>query len=458
MSLRARIATIVASTVAVAVILTGVGVQALAVQTLMRTIDDDLRNLATLIDSDPRGLLVVTGPGRGRLGGAAGIVQIINRDGVIQQLRGPLSAQSSDVKLPIDDAVREIALSGATSLRTVTVDDTRLRMLIVPLNENFAVQVARPLNEVDQVQASLRQRTLVASLIAALFAAIAAWFIAGRSIRPVTALTHTVENVRSAGDTSHSTHLRDIQRNRYDEVARLAQAFEAMLTRLDASTRAQERLAADAAHELKTPLTSLRTNIEVLAENRDTLSHDMFAGLTGDVLGQLAELDQMVDGLLALARLDTSASETQPFSLRHTVHDVTDAALRRYPNRADDLTVTLPDTPVTINGDPRTVALAVSALIDNAVKYAPTGPITVTLDAGHDTATVRVCDTGPGVTDAEINHLFERFYRSAHARSQPGAGLGLALVQRVAQAHDGAVFAAHNTPNGLCVAFRVTTL
>lgn len=457
MSLRARIATIVASTVAFAVILTGLGVQALAVQTLMRTIDDDLRNLATLIDSDPRGLLVVTGPGRGRLGGAAGIVQIINREGVIQQLRGPLSAQSSDVKLPIDDAVRDIALTGATSLRTVTVDDTRLRMLVVPLNENFAVQVARPLDEVDQVQASLRQRSLVASLIAAVFAAIAAWFIAGRSIRPVTTLTRTVENVRSTDDAAQSTQLRDMRLNRHDEIARLAQAFEAMLQRLDASKRAQERLAADAAHELKTPLTSLRTNIEVLAANRDTLSDVMFAELSDDVLGQMAELDQMVDGLLALAQLDTARGENRPFSLRDTVIEVADAARRRYPNRADDVTVTLTPTPVTVNGDPRTTLLAVTALVDNAVKYAPSGPITVTLETDHDTATVRVCDTGPGVSDTDIPHLFERFYRSDTARSKPGAGLGLALVQRVAQAHDGAVSATHNTPHGLCVALRITT-
>ena len=461
MSLRARIATIVAATVAFVVIVTGLGVQALSTATLIGAIDDDLRSLARMIESDARGLRVVTRPGRGRLGGAAGIVQIIDRDGAIQRLQGPLSAQGFDVQLPIDEAVREVVQAGRASLMTVTVDDTRLRMLVVPLNQQFAVQVARPLDEVDQVATLLRQRTWYASGLGAALAAFAAWFIAGRSIRPVSELTRTIEAVKDDMDIARGMPLGDQHVGRHDEVARLARAFDAMLSRLDASRLAQEQLAADAAHELKTPLTSLQTNIEVLSLNSQRLSPEDQAQLTNDVLMQLDELNTMIDGLVAIARIDANVGQHASVELNQIVTDVLAAARRRYPTRADDLRYgEQTDDPVTITGDVRDLELAISALIDNATKSAPDGPIVISVtrdDTAPSTVHIRVCDQGPGVDETLIDQLFQRFFRSPEARGMPGAGLGLALVKRVAKAHFGDATAHRNDPQGLCVTISLPT-
>lgn len=465
MSLRTRIAWLVGLSVAVLLVALGGSVQLQSARTLREAVDDDLRAIARTLERNPRGTLILTEPGRDRFGGAVGVVQVVAADGrILRDLRPPsLRERSVDqVVLPVDADVLAVAAGKRDELlRTIRVDDpdtgddaraeVRLRMLVVPLADGLALQVARPLDEVEKIVAALRRRTGLLTLFGALLAALVAWLVAGRAVAPVRSLTAAVEEVRETRDLARRI---DVPRSG-DEIARLAGAFDAMLVRLEASRAAQDRFAADAAHELRTPLTSLRTNIEVLAADAERLTAEDRRQLVDDVVGQLAELTAMVDGLVTLTRIDADTAAHGAVDVAEVVADVVAAARRRHPQRADDMTFTADTSGSVVDGDARELALAVSALVDNAVKYAPEGPLlvdvtTATVD-GRPMVRVTVTDRGPGVDAAALPHLFERFYRAPAARAAPGAGLGLALVERVAAAHGGGATAALGEPDGLSV-------
>lgn len=458
MSLRARIAALVAITVTVLLVAVGAAVQTVTASTLVSAVDDDLRAIAASIERDPRGLVVLA-PGRDRFGGPAGIVQVVDGAGVVPLLRrGGMGPVTDAVRLPVDDDVLAVARGdAAASVRTLDVEGVSLRMLVVPFGERFAVQIARPLDEVETVVDALRRRTALLTLVGALLAAVAAWSVAGRSIRPVSRLTRAVEAVRGSADLSRRVGQGP---SGDDEVARLARAFDAMLERLEASRVAQDRLAADASHELRTPLTSLRTNVEVLATDAERLAPDVRRQLTEDVIGQLEELTAMVDGLVTLTRVDTGTSERTVIDVALLAADVVSAARRRFPQRADELLLDVVEGTdgggaggALAVGDARELTLAVSAMVDNAVKYAPEGAIVIGVQRSRDDAVLRITvrDHGPGVDAALLPELFARFYRTPDARSRPGAGLGLALVERVARAHGGEARAALVAPHGLSV-------
>jgi two-component system sensor histidine kinase MprB len=476
-TLRTRIASLVAITVTVLLLVTGAALQAITANTLVGAVDADLRAIAENLERDPRGAIVHAGPGRGRLGGAAGVVQVVGEQGRIDPVpsaalgRGMMRGPAETADLPVGDDDLAIARGELpASLRTVAVDGVRLRVLTAPLGEGFAVQVARPLDEVESVIAALRGRTALLTLAGALLAAAIAWTLAGRSIRPVRALTEAVEQVRDGRDLTRRDEVRAGSEG-HDEVARLAAAFDAMLVRLDTSRVAQEQLAADASHELRTPLTSLRTNVEVLAHDAARLDADDRRRLSEDVIVQIEELTAMVDGLVSLTRVDTGATAHVEVDLSDLLEDVVETSRRRHPQRANDLTlrtsVGVDDhviavgrrpEPVVVHGNIRELTLAISAMLDNAVKYTEDGEIVVESAPDEDApghVLVSVCDAGPGVDPEHLPHLFARFYRTPEARARPGAGLGLALVERVARAHGGTVGVANVTHGGLKVTVRL---
>jgi two-component system, OmpR family, sensor histidine kinase MprB len=462
MSLRGRISLMVAVLVAALLVAVGIGLQVNAGRVLLGAVDDDLERMAMAIERDPRGVVVRAGPGRGRAGGAAGLVQLSDADGRSLSGRGPMTPRADgEVLIPVDDDVLALALSGSTApasalgetsagfFRTTEVEGFSLRVLAVPFGSGLVLQVARPIDEITDVLTALRLSTAWVTLAGALLAALVAWSVAGRAIRPVTALTARVEGIRGAGDLDARLEVRGS-----DEVGRLAAAFNGMLGRLESARAQQEQLTADASHELRTPLTSLRTNIEVLVASHDRLDDDARVALLADLLGQVAELTDMTEGLVDLARVDAVTASSQDIDLVALADDVLATAARRHPQRALDLSVRSVDAQSTegrgrpvVVGDARQLHLALTALIDNAVKYAPSGSIIVEVEANA----IRVCDQGPGVAPEHLQVIFDRFYRTPEARSRPGAGLGLALVARVAEAHGGHVAARPALPHGLVV-------
>jgi two-component system sensor histidine kinase MprB len=304
-----------------------------------------------------------------------------------------------------------------------------------PIPQPMAVQVARPLGEVDAAMSRLAFLLVVISSIGIALGAVLGFLITRTAARPVRRLTETAEHVTATGDLAAR-----IEVTGDDEVARLAVSFNRMLEALQRSVDAQRQLVADASHELRTPLTSLRTNIEVLSRASELAPEDR-ERLRRDVLAQLEEMTALVADLMDLARDGhMTARVAEQVRLDHLI----EAAVERTRRRAPGVEFVLRLTPSVVLGVPERLDRAIGNLLDNAAKWSPpNGRVEVNVDGG----TVTVRDHGPGFAPEDLPYVFDRFYRSAAARGLPGSGLGLAIVRQVADSHGGSV-SASNAPDG----------
>jgi two-component system sensor histidine kinase MprB len=308
-----------------------------------------------------------------------------------------------------------------------SVEGTRVRVLTQRAGPNLAVQLARPLTEVDDALANLRLGLALGSLAVIALAAFLARYATRHAVRPVTDLTETAEHVARTRDLS-----RRIETQGEDELARLAASFNTMLEALDHSQRAQRRLVADASHELRTPLTSLRTNLEVLGTPGALPEADR-ERLRADLVAQIEELGELVGDLIELARDGEPNGEPhEELRLDELVGDAVERARRHAP----EVAFTTELEPCVTTGARGRLDRAVANLLDNAAKWSPPGgTVEVALRDGE--LTVR--DHGPGIAAADLPHVFDRFYRATAARGRAGSGLGLAIVRHVAEGHDGTV-------------------
>jgi two-component system sensor histidine kinase MprB len=197
----------------------------------------------------------------------------------------------------------------------------------------------------------------------------------------------------------------------------------------------------DASHELRTPLTSLRTNMEVLAREGDSLAPEERQQLVRDVNEQLAEMSALVAELMELARGAQHSQEPEDVRLDLLV----EGAIERARRRRDGIEFEADLAPTTVHGVPASIERAVGNLLDNAIKWSPDGG---TVEVAVHDGRVVVRDYGPGIADDDLPHVFDRFYRSPDARGTSGSGLGLAIVRQVAQAHGGDVRAARAEGGG----------
>jgi two-component system sensor histidine kinase MprB len=260
--------------------------------------------------------------------------------------------------------------------------------------------------------------------------------IARAALAPVRRFTSGTEAIASSGDVS-----RRMEVVGDDELARLARSFNATLDELEQSVAAQRHLVADAGHELRTPIASLRANIQVL-EDADRLPPEELAALRGDIVGELDELTALVAAIVELARGTTPAeSDVDDVRLDLVVGQLVERARRRAGNQAAfDLDL----EPTLLRAQQERIARAVSNLIDNARKWSPPGGlIEIQLRGGE----LSVRDHGPGFEENDLPHVFDRFFRSDRARAMPGSGLGLAIVRQAAEAGGGSAVAA-NAPGG----------
>jgi two-component system sensor histidine kinase MprB len=259
-------------------------------------------------------------------------------------------------------------------------------------------------------------------------AAAAGWAVARNGLRPVRRLTKNVETIARTED------LRPLPVEGDDEIARLAAAFNRMLAALSASRDRQRRLVADAGHELRTPLTSLRTNLDLLlmADETGGLDAEARAELLDDVRNQLEEMSNLVGDLVELARDEPLTPVVEQVDLA----EIVEIAVARVRRRGPSLDFVVDTEPWWVTGEARSLERAVINLLDNAVKWSPPdGTVTVRLNHG----TLTVDDEGQGISDADRERVFDRFYRSAESRSMPGSGLGLSIVRQVAERHSGSV-------------------
>jgi two-component system sensor histidine kinase MprB len=304
-----------------------------------------------------------------------------------------------------------------------------------------AVQASRSLTEVDHSLSRIKNLLILIAGGGIAIAAALGLAVARTALAPVRRLTAATENVTETGDLSDR-----IEVSGSDELSRLAGSFNAMLGALEESSRAQRQLVADASHELRTPLTSLRTNIEVLASERQLPAGERERLLT-DVVDQLSEMTTLISGLIDLARGDQQTSDPEAVRLDLVAADAVERARRDRP--AVTFTTDLQESMV--QGIPATIERAVANLLDNAAKWSPpNGDVEVAVRAGE----ISVRDHGPGIDEEDIPYIFDRFYRSRSARGRPGSGLGLAIVRQVAVAHGGEVVAEQAEGGGTRMTLR----
>jgi two-component system sensor histidine kinase MprB len=304
-----------------------------------------------------------------------------------------------------------------------------------------AVQLARPLTSVDNVLSHLRLILILLCAGGIALAAALGRLAARRVLAPLAEVAQTAEQIGQTDDLSHRLRI-----HADDEVGQLATRFNHMLERLegsraelDDSVRAQRQLVADASHELRTPVTSLRTNIEVLLAGGELSAEDR-RRLLADVVEQSEELSALVGDLIELARGDLPPDATEDTRLDRIVEE----SLARARRNSPEVTVPASLVPVIVEGVPERLGRAVNNLLDNAARHSPrSGTVEVIVD-DHG---LRVRDHGTGVPEDELPYVFDRFFRGANSRGRQGSGLGLAIVRQVAQQHGGSVAAA-NAPGG----------
>ena len=273
---------------------------------------------------------------------------------------------------------------------------------------------------------------LVASALASLLAAGAGWLVSRRLTAPLLALTAVTERM-AEGDLATRARV-----ERRDEIGRLARSFNAMAGRIEENVATLRRFVADAAHELNTPLTALRANLDLALEAG---SVEERAGFVAQARADGQRLERLMNDLLDLSRIEAGPVATdQPLDLTAVLR----TASERYAAQAEQaglgFGVTLPAEAVMVRADEVQVRRALDNVVDNAVKFTPPGGRVGLRLADDDTwATVTVDDTGPGIPAEDQPHLFSRFHRGRNAAAYPGSGLGLAIVKAMMTRHGGDV-------------------
>jgi two-component system sensor histidine kinase MprB len=438
--LRTRLTAVAALPVALAI---GVAVTVAYVETrheLLGQLDSQLRHQAIELQRQARlqnqGVPVLQL--HVEFGQPGGYVQVVRPDGFARGL-------PNQPELPVSAGDRTVAeQQRGGSFRDTKVGGEPVRMLTTALTDNYAVQVALPLNTVN---GQLHRLAIAFSLLAA--AALAAagfltWWLTRRALSPVGRLTETAEEIAATKDLTHR-----IDETSGDELGRLAASFNSMLDALDRSRSAQRQLVTDASHELRTPLASLRTNTEVLREY-DRLDPEQRERVVAGIVGQVDELTTLVADVVELARGDEPPAHVEPVDLEQLVTQARDQAARHWPA----VTFALQTAPVTVLGVPQRLERAVANLLDNAAKFSGDGTeVDVRLDAD---GRLSVRDHGPGIPEDALPNVFDRFYRAEEARALPGSGLGLAIVKQVADSHHGSVRLGNADGGGTVAELRLT--
>ena len=266
-----------------------------------------------------------------------------------------------------------------------------------------------------------------------------------RALEPVQTMTRAAQEITA----SHlSRRLPILQSD--DEIAHLASMLNQMIARLDESFQNTARFTADASHELRTPLTIIRGELEAILLGRklEPELRDAVASL----LEEAERLVRIVEGLFALSRLD--AGEAQTERVRFDLAKLAETTAEQMCLLAEVKNIDLvydTSTCVEVEGDRSRLKQVVVNLLDNAIKYTPEkGRVSLAVRSQNGSALLEVSDTGPGVSEKALPHLFERFYRADEVRSREigGAGLGLSIVQSICAAHGGTVIAANTPPSG----------
>ncbi len=445
----------------VVVILAAVGAAALASLRVIlgRQLDETLLQLAEV---EARAGASTSGPDfrfhEGVFLAGSGLkTPALTRYAELWSVEGQPVARSANLEgrdLPLPPAAMAAAQAGTVGFATHRWNGIEVRTVVYPLrlvgaaHSSHFLEVSAPL---ESVTATVWRFALLTALLGLAGAAVAfagAWMFAGLAIRPASEIAAQAEAVEAGTLSSRITANAEVS-----EYRRLVAVLNAMLDRLDRAFQAQRRFVADASHELRSPLTALKGDIEVSlrrertpAEYREALERSR---------EEVDRMTSLAENLLTLARADAGLPAHQMKGV-----DVAELA-RRVVARAErsaagaGVRLVLQDAPAAARGDAALLERAVANLVENALKYSARGANVVVRSRSSDgVAMVEVEDDGPGIEVEHAEHVFDRFYRADAARSPgAGAGLGLPIARAIAEAHGGRLELARARPGTL---FRLT--
>lgn len=363
-----------------------------------------------------------------------------------------LRSQYMTSDLPLDREYLDRAAGGELVWTHARFDDVPIRVLYYPLERLGAVHERHVL----QVAAPLRSRnamlTRVGLFLALLSAAVStsafggSWWLAGRAMRPVDEIIDQAEDI-GVGSLKQRIHAYADTR----EYQRLVDVLNTMLERIQGAFETQRRFAADASHELRSPLTAMRGELELALRRERELPE--YRRVLESTLEEVVRLARITEDLLILARADSGAllTRSEPVDVVGAIASVVERLGRQASGKAIRLEP-LREGDTTVEVDPVLLGQVVWNLLENAIRFTPAGGrVRLTAHGGAEHVDLIVEDTGPGFPPDMLDRVFDRFLRADLARSRPdevsGTGLGLAIVKGVAEAHGGAVEAA-NVPGG----------
>ncbi len=437
-SLRARITIVTTALFAFAVFTGAVLVLALQRYSLLHALDASGRRAARSVAASR-----IDGPKPGTLlAGSGDLIQVVDADDRVVAV-----SPGTDATTPLLRADQLAQARGGTTITIAgdpAVTDEQLRVVAAIADDRTVretVLVASGTASVEDSVRILRTAAIIGGPIGVLAMGVITYLVVGRTLRPVAALRRGAAEITAAGLADQRLPVPDAQ----DEIHRLATTLNAMLDRIEASTARQRTFVGDAAHELRSPLASLRVQLEVA--HRVGPASD-WRELLDDVLLDVDRLERLVSDLLVLARFDEAGGRlrrSEPVRLDSLACEVA----REYADAR--VPVGVVTIPVVVEGDPEALRRVVVNLLDNAVRHAAhqvsVGVSTAEASA-QASAELMVSDDGPGIAVAERERVFDRFYRLHESRSREsgGTGLGLPIVRDLVRAHGGTVRLLDNEP------------
>lgn len=428
-SLRVRLVLAAGGSIVAAVVLFGLAAVLIVQHELRGSLDTALRQRALQVSelavSAPA---VLTAPGalESPVSGRQIVVEVLDADGRIVARSLALGANL----LPEDRLTRRAIRAGATGFENIEVEGNPYRLYAAPIAQGSgaasggAVLVASQTSDIAHTIGHLGVVVTLTGAGAALIAILAAIVLTGGGLRPLRRLAAAGREIERTADSSRRLPETDSS----DEIGQLTGVLNRMLAALERSREGERRFLADASHELRTPVTALRGNVEYLAR------HGATPEVVADLERDAARLARLVDDLLVLERLGAVAQEPRAVKLDAVLAGVLDE------HQADGRLRSGPVEPVVVEGDPEALARALENLIENALVHGPAdGAVTVGLRRDGTRALVSVTDEGPGPAPDQRERMFERFWRGPGAADRPGSGLGLSIVAAIAERHGGRV-------------------